>query len=129
MVVKTASKGSALKQRHSIGRPHKPAAKVKKQRRRYTEKELGVTTLNGTVPVGVEKPKGKKKGKIFVDDQVHSSVVVDACVCEISTNLNHFPQASMMAILGMVSAEKEGQIESKLLQAVSVHHILCYRFV
>lgn len=46
-------------------------------------------------PVGVEKPKGKKKGKVFVDDQ-----------------------HSMMTILAMVNAEKEGQIESKMMKAV-----------
>ena len=43
---------------------------VKKKRRIYTEKELGLMKLNMITPVGVEKPKGKKKGKIFVDDQV-----------------------------------------------------------
>lgn len=42
----------------------------KKKRRIYTEKELGVPTLNMITPVGVEKPKGKKKGKVFVDDRV-----------------------------------------------------------
>jgi hypothetical protein len=42
----------------------------KKKRRIYTEKELGVPKLNMITPVGVEKPRGKKKGKVFVDDQV-----------------------------------------------------------
>ena len=45
-------------------------------------------------PVGVEKPKGKKKGKIFVDDK-----------------------ESMITILAMVNAEKEGAIESKMIKA------------
>lgn len=44
----------------------------KKKRRVYTEKELGVPTLNMITPVGVEKPKGKKKGKVFVDDRVRT---------------------------------------------------------
>ncbi len=49
------------------------------------------------VPAGVQKPKGMKKGKVFVDDQ-----------------------ESMMTILAMVNADKEGQIESKMMKAVSI---------
>ena len=48
----------------------KSAAPMKKKKRVYTEKELGVPKLNMITPVGVELPKGKKKGKVFVDDQV-----------------------------------------------------------
>jgi hypothetical protein len=47
----------------------------KKKRRVYSEKELGVPQLNMITPVGVEKPKGKKKGKVFVDDRVCSPSV------------------------------------------------------
>ena len=43
---------------------------VKKKPKVYTEKELGIPQLNMITPVGVAKPKGKKKGKVFVDDQV-----------------------------------------------------------
>lgn len=43
---------------------------AKKKRRIYTEKELGIPKLNMITPVGVDLPKGKKKGKVFVDDQV-----------------------------------------------------------
>ena len=46
---------------------HGPA---KTKRRVYTDKELGVPQLNMITPVGVEKPKGKKKGKVFIDDPV-----------------------------------------------------------
>jgi 60S ribosomal subunit assembly/export protein LOC1 len=49
-------------------------AALKKKRRVYTEKELGIPQLNMITPVGVEKPKGKKKGKVFVDDRVSSSI-------------------------------------------------------
>jgi 60S ribosomal subunit assembly/export protein LOC1 len=38
--------------------------KLKKKRRIYTEKELGIPALNMITPVGVEKPKGEKKGKV-----------------------------------------------------------------
>lgn len=48
----------------------KSAAPVKKKKRVYTEKELGLPKLNMVTPVGVELPKGKRKGKVFVDDQV-----------------------------------------------------------
>lgn len=44
--------------------------RVKKKRRVYTDEELGIPKLNMITPVGVELPKGKKKRKIFVDDQV-----------------------------------------------------------
>lgn len=65
----------------------------KKKKRVYTAEELGVPQLNGIVPIGVEKPKGKKKGKVFVDDA-----------------------DSMMTILKIVEADKKGQIESKILR-------------
>lgn len=42
----------------------------KKKRKVYTEKELGIPRLNMITPVGVDLPKGRKKGKVFVDDQV-----------------------------------------------------------
>jgi 60S ribosomal subunit assembly/export protein LOC1 len=43
---------------------------AKKKKRVYTDKELGIPKLNMITPVGVDLPKGKKKGKVFVDDQV-----------------------------------------------------------
>lgn len=48
----------------------------RKKRRVYTEKELDIPQLNMITPVGVEKPKGKKKGKVFVDDRVCSLFAV-----------------------------------------------------
>ncbi|KAF3770770.1 hypothetical protein M406DRAFT_285530 [Cryphonectria parasitica EP155] len=114
---KHAAKNSGIKNSKSAKRPendpvvkakrtkdgHKPAVKPgqlskelqKKRRKRvYTEKELGIPELNMVTPIGVEKPKGKKKGKVFVDDR-----------------------ESMTTILSMVQAEKEGQIESKMMKA------------
>lgn len=61
----------------------KSAAFVKKKKRVYTEKELGIPKLNMITPVGVELPKGKKKGKVFVDDQVRLSY------CTVSRYFNH----------------------------------------
>ncbi|GME59856.1 60S ribosomal subunit assembly/export protein loc1 [Neofusicoccum parvum] len=72
----------------------------KKKKRTYTEEELGIPKLNMITPAGVQKPKGKKKGKVFVDDQ-----------------------ESMMTILAMVNAEKEGQIESKMMKARQMEEI------
>lgn len=102
--VKPSSGGSSskVKERQPKSRAtaqHKPkrtAPPVKKKKRTYTEKELGIPKLNMITPAGVQKPKGKKKGKVFVDDQ-----------------------ESMMTILAMVNADKEGQIESKMMKAVS----------
>lgn len=42
------------------------------KKKTYTAEELGIPTLNMITPIGVEKPKGKKKGKVFVDDKVSS---------------------------------------------------------
>jgi 60S ribosomal subunit assembly/export protein LOC1 len=42
----------------------------KKKKKVYSEKELGIPQLNMVTPIGVTKPKGKKKGKVFVDDKV-----------------------------------------------------------
>ena len=47
----------------------KPSHAVKKQKT-YTDKELGIPKLNTIVPAGIQKPKGKKKGKVYVDDVV-----------------------------------------------------------
>lgn len=72
----------------------------KKKKRRYTEKELGIPKLNSIVPTGIEKPHGVKKGKTFVDDR-----------------------ETMMTILAMVQAEKEGNIESKMMRARQMEEI------
>ncbi|KAI1366586.1 hypothetical protein F5Y08DRAFT_301053 [Xylaria arbuscula] len=72
----------------------------KKKKKVYTEKELGIPQLNMITPVGVTKPKGQKKGKVFVDDK-----------------------ESMSTILAMVQAEKEGQIESKMIKARQMEEI------
>lgn len=45
----------------------------KPKKKTYSAEELGIPTLNMITPVGVTKPKGKKKGKVFVDDRVCSS--------------------------------------------------------
>ncbi|KAJ5248967.1 hypothetical protein N7468_000418 [Penicillium chermesinum] len=72
----------------------------KKKKRVYSEAELNLPELNTITPVGVVKPKGKKKGKTFVDDK-----------------------EGMMTILAMVNAEKEGQIESKMMKARQLEEI------
>ncbi|KAI2621719.1 hypothetical protein GGR54DRAFT_76938 [Hypoxylon sp. NC1633] len=72
----------------------------KKKKKVYTEKELGIPELNMITPVGVTKPKGKKKGKVFVDDK-----------------------ESMNTILAMVQADKDGEIESKMIKARQMEEI------
>ena len=68
-------KSANSKRTQSKGAPQKikgtsNLATLKKKRRVYTEKELNIPALNMITPIGVEKPKGKKKGKVFVDDRV-----------------------------------------------------------
>ncbi|KAK4147090.1 uncharacterized protein C8A04DRAFT_24884 [Dichotomopilus funicola] len=82
------------------GRPNLKGLDKKKKQKSYTEKELGIPELNMITPVGVTKPKGKKKGKVFVDDR-----------------------ESMTTILALVQAEKEGQIESKMMRARQMEEI------
>jgi len=61
------------------GRPNIKDILKKRKKRVYTEKELGIPELNKITPVGVEKPKGKKKGKIFVDDRVRCQLPPTHC--------------------------------------------------
>ncbi|KAI1138824.1 hypothetical protein F5Y05DRAFT_412697 [Hypoxylon sp. FL0543] len=72
----------------------------KKKKKIYSEKELGIPELNMVTPVGVTKPRGKKKGKVFVDDK-----------------------ESMSTILAIVQADKEGEIESKMIKARQMEEI------
>lgn len=59
------------------------AAMLKKPKKKiYTEAELGIPALNMVTPVGVVKPKGKKKGKIFVDDTVRRTQSIHPCSLE-----------------------------------------------
>ena len=50
----------------------KPSLPINKKnnRKTYTDEELGVPKLNTVTPTGITAPRGKKKGKIFVDDAV-----------------------------------------------------------
>jgi 60S ribosomal subunit assembly/export protein LOC1 len=70
----------AKKNKNGGKAPLKPSQIVKelqKKRKKkvYSEKELGIPELNMVTPIGVEKPKGKKKGKVFVDDRVRKAPV------------------------------------------------------
>ncbi len=90
--------------KHSQARSKPVAAAVKKAKKpphlRYNVKELGVPQLNGIRPLGVQKLPNKKKGKNFVDDG-----------------------EGMRTILAMVMAEKEGNIESKMMRARQMEEI------
>ena len=65
-----------------------------KKKKVYTAEQLGIPELNGIRPTGVQKAPNMKKGKVFTDDG-----------------------EGMKAIMAMVMAEKEGNIESKLIKA------------
>ena len=60
---------------------------AKKKRRTYTDEELGIPKLNTIAPAGIQKPKGKKKGKVFVDDQVWNLLGLFTCDQSILTLL------------------------------------------
>lgn len=78
----TVSGGSRVSKSKNVKRPPPKEVKnkarteqanlQKKKKRVYTDAELNLPKLNAITPVGVVKPKGKKKGKVFVDDQVRS---------------------------------------------------------
>ncbi|POS85425.1 hypothetical protein EPUL_001979 [Erysiphe pulchra] len=87
---------SSHSQKNGVGNQ----SKFRFKKKIYTEKELDIPTLNMITPIGVQKPKNKKKGKIFVDDT-----------------------ESMMTILSIVNAEKSGQIESKMIKARQMEEI------
>ncbi|RJE18892.1 hypothetical protein PHISCL_08774 [Aspergillus sclerotialis] len=106
----TLSSASRVSKKKDVKRPPpqevkskartEPKQLKKTKKREYTEEELDLPKLNMITPAGVVKPKGKKKGKTFVDDQ-----------------------EGMMTILAMVNAEKEGQIESKMMKARQLEEI------
>ncbi|ENH64456.1 60S ribosomal subunit assembly/export protein loc-1 [Fusarium oxysporum f. sp. cubense race 1] len=70
------------------------------KKKKYTDQQLGIPELNKVTPVGVIKPRGKKKGKVFADDQ-----------------------ESMSTIMALVQAEKDGQIESKMIKQRQMEEI------
>ena len=72
----------------------------KKKPRTYTDKQLNLPTVNGIIPAGVTRSSGKKKGKVFIDDS-----------------------DEMMTILNLVRAEKDGQIESKMIKMRQLEEI------
>ena len=96
---------------------------VKKKRKIYTEKELGIPKLNMITPAGVQLPKGKKKGKVFVDDQVWSRLRERTCLPFHTQRLTLNIQESMMTILAIVNASKEGQIESKMMKSRQMEEV------
>lgn len=95
----------------------------KKKKRVYTEKELGIPKLNMITPVGVDLPKGKKKGKVFVDDQVGYACCRELFRREVDAHTFVQMQESMMTILAIVNANKEGQIESKMMKSRQLEEI------
>ncbi len=93
----------------------------KRKKKVYSEKELDIPKLNMITPMGVQKPKGKKKGKVFVDDRVSLTF---ACIHRLPyLPANSSTQESMNTILAMVQAEKAGQIESKMIKARQMEEI------
>ena len=99
-IKKNSSIKSAAKPSQHKPKPTTASIKKKQAHLRYTERELNVAQLNGIRPAGVQKPPNRKKGKQFVDDG-----------------------AGMRTILALVMAEKEGNIESKMMRARQMEEI------
>lgn len=97
---KAGSIKSAAKPTQQKPKPAATSTKKKPPHMRYSEKELKVPQLNGIRPAGIQKPPNAKKGKNFVDDK-----------------------DQMNAILAMVMAEKEGNIESKMMRARQLEEV------
>ncbi|KAJ2894110.1 hypothetical protein MKZ38_007923 [Zalerion maritima] len=100
IVKKKRKVGGAPATASSKGRPGLVDSLLKRKKRTYSEKELGIPQLNMITPVGVVKPPGKKKGKEFVDDR-----------------------ESMATIMSIVQAEKNSDIESKVMKARQMEEI------
>ncbi|ETS76995.1 60S ribosomal subunit assembly/export protein LOC1 [Pestalotiopsis fici W106-1] len=98
-IVKSKKKGPPPSSKPK-GKGALAALLAKRKKKVYSEKELDIPKLNTVTPIGVEKPKGKKKGKVFVDDR-----------------------ESMNTILALVQADKEGEIESKMMKARQLEEI------
>lgn len=86
-------------------KPGAQAQKPKKKKPEYSEKQLNLPVLNSIVPANAKTVQkaggtGKKKNKVYVDDT-----------------------ESMMTILAIVNAEKEGQIESKVTKERQMEEI------
>lgn len=61
-------KGAPLSKQ--VKEKNRAALAKKPKKKTYSEEELGIPKLNMITPVGIVKPPGKKKGKVFVDDMV-----------------------------------------------------------
>ncbi|KAJ9663546.1 60S ribosomal subunit assembly/export protein [Neophaeococcomyces mojaviensis] len=78
---------------------------TKKKQPQYTDKQLSLPVLNSIIPANAKTTHraggtGKKKNKVYVDDT-----------------------DSMMTILAIVNADKEGQIESKVAKERQMEEI------
>lgn len=67
---KAKSKSKQPPAKEVKSKPNSADQAKKNKKPEYSEEELGLMPLNMVTPVGVQKPKGKKKNKVFVDDQV-----------------------------------------------------------
>lgn len=99
-IKKKSSSKNAVKPKTVQQKTKSTSLSNKPKKRVYTDKELGIPELNGIRPAGITKAPNAKKGKNFVDDK-----------------------EGMNAILAMVMAEKEGNIESKMMRARQLEEV------
>ena len=82
---RSATDGTVKPRKNNTAKGTPPSKQVKEsagaalfrkaKKKNYPEAQLGIPKLNMITPVGVVKPKGKKKGKVFVDDRVRRSML------------------------------------------------------
>ncbi|BFZ62315.1 60S ribosomal subunit assembly/export protein [Saitoella coloradoensis] len=82
------------KKNRSKGKGPATTTKTKKPLTERQLKDLGIPKLNGITPAGIVKPKGKKKGKTFIEDT-----------------------SSLLSILADVNDKSDTTIRSKLQRA------------
>ncbi|KAF2443537.1 hypothetical protein P171DRAFT_39768 [Karstenula rhodostoma CBS 690.94] len=99
-ISKKRQKSLALAKPGGVQKSKSKVTTGKRKKRVYKESELDLPKLNGIIPAGIAKPKGQKKGKTFVDDS-----------------------ASMMAIMSIVNAEKDKDVESKIMRARQLEEV------
>uniref|UniRef100_A0A8H7N4C9 60S ribosomal subunit assembly/export protein LOC1 n=1 Tax=Bionectria ochroleuca TaxID=29856 RepID=A0A8H7N4C9_BIOOC len=102
------------------------AALLKKPKKKvYTAEELNIPKLNMITPVGVVKPRGKKRGQDLCRRQGKLLATFNCYHTVLrAQRANLFRlQEGMNTILSLVQAEKEGQIESKMIKARQLEEI------
>ena len=67
---RSKSQGKRTPPKQVKTKPGSQQVHKRKKQRVYTDKELGLPAVNMITPASVQKTRGKKAGKVYIDDQV-----------------------------------------------------------